>query len=64
MCTGIHDAFNLSWRLEAAIAGEADDLPLGTYEAERAPHVSELTAKELSTSSCQQNNQQGAETAI
>jgi 3-(3-hydroxy-phenyl)propionate hydroxylase len=39
MCAGIRDAANLAWKLEAVAHGRADDAVLGTYEAERAPHV-------------------------
>jgi 2-polyprenyl-6-methoxyphenol hydroxylase-like FAD-dependent oxidoreductase len=39
MLSGIRDAVNLSWKLAAVLAGEADDALLDTYGLERAPHV-------------------------
>ena len=35
MNTGIGDAINLAWKLEAVLSGKADDRLLDTYEAER-----------------------------
>ncbi len=43
MCSGIRDALNLSWKLDAVIRGEAGQSLLDTYETERAPHVRRLT---------------------
>ncbi|MFK4122381.1 bifunctional 3-(3-hydroxy-phenyl)propionate/3-hydroxycinnamic acid hydroxylase [Streptomyces longwoodensis] len=43
MCSGIRDALNLSWKLDAVLRGEADQALLDTYESERAPHVRRLT---------------------
>ena len=43
MCSGVRDAFNLSWKLAAVVRGEADEILLDTYESERAPHVRGLT---------------------
>jgi 2-polyprenyl-6-methoxyphenol hydroxylase-like FAD-dependent oxidoreductase len=37
MNTGMQDAFNLAWKLAAAIRGEAGDTLLDSYEAERIP---------------------------
>jgi 2-polyprenyl-6-methoxyphenol hydroxylase-like FAD-dependent oxidoreductase len=37
MNTGMQDAFNLAWKLAAAINGEAGDTLLNSYEAERFP---------------------------
>ena len=42
LCSGIRDALNLSWKLAAVAAGEAEDGLLDTYEAERTPHVTEI----------------------
>ncbi len=43
MCAGVRDASNLAWKLAAVIQGRAEDSLLDTYEAERAPHVTEFT---------------------
>jgi 2-polyprenyl-6-methoxyphenol hydroxylase-like FAD-dependent oxidoreductase len=37
MNTGMQDAFNLAWKLSAAIKGDAGDTLLNSYQAERAP---------------------------
>ncbi len=37
MNTGIQDAFNLAWKLAAALRGQADDRFLDSYDAERRP---------------------------
>jgi len=43
MCAGMRDAWNLAWKLELVLSGAADDLLLDTYQAERMPHVSQIT---------------------
>lgn len=40
MCAGIRDAWNLSWKLNATLRGQAENELLETYTAERKPHVS------------------------
>ncbi len=42
MCSGLRDAANLGWKLEAVLGGTADDGLLDTYQSERAPHVRAL----------------------
>jgi 3-(3-hydroxy-phenyl)propionate hydroxylase len=42
--SGLRDATNLAWKLAAVVRGEASTQLLNTYEAERRPHVEELTA--------------------
>ena len=42
MCSGIRDAVNLSWKLVAVLAQEADTGLLDTYESERKPAVTGL----------------------
>jgi 3-(3-hydroxy-phenyl)propionate hydroxylase len=38
MCSGLRDAANLAWKLEAVLEGRADESLLDTYQAEREPH--------------------------
>jgi 3-(3-hydroxy-phenyl)propionate hydroxylase len=42
MCSGLRDAANLAWKLEAILAGRADEALLDSYQAERDPHVRAL----------------------
>jgi NADPH-dependent dioxygenase len=42
MNTGIQEAFNLAWKLEMVIHGEAGEALLDTYSAERVPIGAEL----------------------
>jgi 3-(3-hydroxy-phenyl)propionate hydroxylase len=39
MCSGLRDAANLGWKLEAILKGAAGGGLLDTYQAEREPHV-------------------------
>jgi 3-(3-hydroxy-phenyl)propionate hydroxylase len=39
MCSGIRDADNLAWKLEAVLRGDASANLLDTYQVEREPHV-------------------------
>lgn len=39
MCSGIRDGINLAWKIDAVLAGRADDSLLDTYQTEREPHV-------------------------
>ena len=39
LCTGLRDAYNLAWKLDAVLKGQAGAPLLDTYEAERAPNA-------------------------
>ncbi|KAA0917829.1 bifunctional 3-(3-hydroxy-phenyl)propionate/3-hydroxycinnamic acid hydroxylase, partial [Streptomyces apricus] len=45
MAAGVRDAANLCWKLAAVLRGELPDAVLDSYEAERRPHVEEVTAR-------------------
>ena len=42
MCSGLRDAWNLSWKLALLLDGKADDRLLDSYQPEREPHVGQL----------------------
>lgn len=42
MCAGLRDAWNLVWKLDLILKGEANDNLLDTYEPERSPHISDV----------------------
>jgi 3-(3-hydroxy-phenyl)propionate hydroxylase len=45
MSAGVRDAANLCWKLAAVVAGRAPDSLLDSYQAERKPHVMEVTRR-------------------
>ena len=51
LCSGIRDAVNLGWKLNAVLAGALPESLLSSYEIERKPHIRQLVAvtKELGT---------------
>ena len=42
MSSGVRDAYNLAWKLDAVVAGRAGDHLLDSYERERKPHAKEM----------------------
>lgn len=42
MCSGLRDAANLAWKLDAVLTGQADEALLDTYQPEREPHARSL----------------------
>lgn len=45
MSAGVRDAANLGWKLAAVVKGQAPDSLLDSYQAERKPHVTEVTRR-------------------
>ena len=45
MSAGVRDMANLCWKLEAVLRGRAPDALLDSYQAERKPHVTEVTRR-------------------
>lgn len=45
MSAGVRDAANLCWKLAAVLNGQAPDSLLDSYQAERKPHVTEVTRR-------------------
>ncbi|MEV0170165.1 bifunctional 3-(3-hydroxy-phenyl)propionate/3-hydroxycinnamic acid hydroxylase [Streptomyces sp. NPDC050803] len=45
MAAGVRDAANLCWKLAAVLRGELPGSVLDSYEAERKPHVKEVTKR-------------------
>ncbi|GGN36315.1 3-(3-hydroxy-phenyl)propionate/3-hydroxycinnamic acid hydroxylase [Streptomyces fuscichromogenes] len=45
MAAGVRDAANLCWKLAAVLRGELPEPVLDSYEAERKPHVKEVTRR-------------------
>lgn len=42
MCAGLRDDWNLAWKLDLVLNGQADDHLLDSYQPERRPHVSDV----------------------
>jgi len=42
MSSGLRDAYNLAWKLDAVIKGDAEDRLIDSYESERSPHAKEM----------------------
>ena len=45
MSAGVRDAANLCWKLAAVVKGQAPESLLDSYQAERKPHVTEVTRR-------------------
>ncbi|MCZ4604389.1 bifunctional 3-(3-hydroxy-phenyl)propionate/3-hydroxycinnamic acid hydroxylase [Streptomyces sp. Lzd4kr] len=45
MAAGVRDVANLCWKLDAVLRGELPESVLDSYEAERKPHVREVTRR-------------------
>jgi 3-(3-hydroxy-phenyl)propionate hydroxylase len=45
MSAGVRDMANLCWKLAAVLRGQASDALLDSYQAERKPHVTEVTRR-------------------
>ncbi|MEV5900929.1 bifunctional 3-(3-hydroxy-phenyl)propionate/3-hydroxycinnamic acid hydroxylase [Streptomyces sp. NPDC052127] len=45
MAAGVRDVANLCWKLDAVLRGELAETVLDSYEAERKPHVKEVTKR-------------------
>lgn len=49
MCAGVRDVANLCWKLDAVVSGSLPESVLDTYQAERLPHVREVTKRAVKT---------------
>jgi 3-(3-hydroxy-phenyl)propionate hydroxylase len=49
MCAGVRDVGNLCWKLGAVLTGKLPESVLDTYQAERLPHVKEVTNRAVKT---------------
>ena len=45
MSAGVRDAANLCWKMAAVLNGRAPDSLLDSYQAERKPHVTDVTRR-------------------
>ena len=45
MSAGVRDVANLCWKLAAVLSGQAPESLLDSYQAERKPHVTEVTRR-------------------
>jgi len=42
MSSGVRDAYNLAWKLDAVLRGQASERLIDSYESERRPHAKEM----------------------
>ncbi|WP_405495519.1 FAD-dependent monooxygenase [Streptomyces sp. NBC_00096] len=45
MAAGVRDVANLCWKLDAVLSGQLPEPVLDSYEADRKPHVKEVTRR-------------------
>lgn len=62
LCSGVRDAANLAWKIEAVLRGRAGDALLDSYQPEREPHVRMITdiAVMMGKVVCTQNIEEAA----
>ena len=49
MCAGVRDVANLCWKLGAVLRGSLPESALDSYQAERLPHVKDVTNRAVKT---------------
>jgi 3-(3-hydroxy-phenyl)propionate hydroxylase len=49
MCAGVRDVANLCWKLSAVLQGRLPESVLDSYQAERLPHVKDVTNRAVKT---------------
>ena len=49
MCAGVRDVANLCWKLGAVLQGKLPESVLDSYQAERLPHVKDVTNRAVKT---------------
>lgn len=49
MCAGVRDVANLCWKLDAVLTGSLPPEVLDSYQAERLPHVQDVTDRAVKT---------------
>jgi 3-(3-hydroxy-phenyl)propionate hydroxylase len=49
MCAGVRDVANLCWKLGAVLTGSLPESVLDSYQAERLPHVKDVTNRAVKT---------------
>jgi 3-(3-hydroxy-phenyl)propionate hydroxylase len=59
LCAGLRDAANLTWKLAGVLQGTLDEVALGTYESERAPHARAVVKKAVTVGRVMTGGQDG-----
>ncbi|MFC9914531.1 bifunctional 3-(3-hydroxy-phenyl)propionate/3-hydroxycinnamic acid hydroxylase [Streptomyces sp. NPDC059862] len=60
LCTGMRDAYNLTWKLARVLQDGADERLLDTYESERKPHARHVIRLAVATGWAMTGGQGGA----